>query len=511
VTPPLNQEADMPHPQDVAVPSLPEPDCTYADHSYPAYSRKAVERIVLAAVIADRAAGRASAEPEGWRPIDTAPTQGKILLWWKNAGAVTGGFAVDDDWTQKSKTPREGWKGDGDEAIPRNQEDCTHWQLLRAPAGNPWPRFSDRHCTQEWLEGQYAAPTPTASESTPGWLQCQMLKAAARSGDEGTIRLAAQLAGCLPCLTCDFIQSACRCAPKAEGEAHQIITLCGSARFERLFKAWNEALTMAGHTVFGLTAYPSDKAGVKQWYSDEQKAALDAAHFRKIEASDAIFVINRNAYIGHSTMNEIEHARKHGKAIYFLESWGKGNGPIDSASPIDTTTRSGSRCPWSSRLLGPAGAVRNAIVELTRGAESDTAPVAQAAVGASDARWEIVREVLSDFRLSDWTDADGEMLPLTDLLCHKGDTSIERGSNALNMLCDDIIAALSPRPSADADRASGGGVDTERLDWLLANPNTVLEDAGNEWFILDADSEPTYFKSGREAIDAARATPTTKD
>lgn len=57
------------------------------------------------------------------------------------------------------------------------------------------------------------------AEPTPGWLQCQMLKAAAHSGDEGTIRLAAQLAGCLPCPTCDFIQSACRCAPKGEGEA----------------------------------------------------------------------------------------------------------------------------------------------------------------------------------------------------------------------------------------------------------------------------------------------------
>lgn len=170
----------------------------------------------------------------------------------------------------------------------------------------------------------------------------------------------------------------------AEASESQIITLCGSARFERLFKAWNEALTMAGHTVFSLTAYPSDKAGMKQWYTEEQKAALDAAHMRKIEASDAIFVLNRHAYMGESTLREVEHAHQLGKTIYFLESWGKGLGiggshtdeaqraaqldglTLPTASPIDTTTRSGATDPWCSRLLGPASALRSAIVDLTK-------------------------------------------------------------------------------------------------------------------------------------------------
>lgn len=111
---------------------------------------------------------QAAEVPDDWRPIATAPTTGTILLWWKNAGAVTGSFAIDEDWNRGSSTPREGWKGDGDECIPRNQEDCTHWQLLRAPVGNPWPRFDGQHCTQEWLESRYsAAPTPTASAPKP--------------------------------------------------------------------------------------------------------------------------------------------------------------------------------------------------------------------------------------------------------------------------------------------------------------------------------------------------------
>lgn len=165
-----------------------------------------------------------------------------------------------------------------------------------------------------------------------------------------------------------------------------IITLCGSARFERLFKAWNRGLTMAGHTVFSLTAYPSDH-GRKDWYSEEEKASLDGAHLRKIDASDAIFVINQYAYIGESTLREVQHAQQRGKAIYMLESWGKGLGICDmhtdacqsdveslglrlpTSSPIDTTTRSGFREPWSCDLLGPAGVVRGRIVEIVRGAE----------------------------------------------------------------------------------------------------------------------------------------------
>lgn len=55
-----------------------------------------------------------------------------------------------------------------------------------------------------------------------------------------------------------------------------IITLCGSNRFEELFKKWNIALTYAGHTVFTLTAYASDMGG-KVWYSDEEKKLLDDA------------------------------------------------------------------------------------------------------------------------------------------------------------------------------------------------------------------------------------------
>ncbi len=54
--------------------------------------------------------------------------------------------------------------------------------------------------------------------------------------------------------------------------------------------------------------------------SDEALKALEAAHYRKIDLSDGIYVVNIGGYIGESVRKEIEYARKHGKEIlYFCE------------------------------------------------------------------------------------------------------------------------------------------------------------------------------------------------
>lgn len=154
------------------------------------------------------------------------------------------------------------------------------------------------------------------------------------------------------------------------------ITLCGSARFEPWFHLWNEALGLAGHSVFGLCAYPSQHDGNKDWYTPAEKETLDQVHFRKIETSDAIVVLNVFAYFGESTRREIAHAREHGKGVYFLESWGQGLGIGDNhykhvqeaakrygvlyaGSPIDTFHPHGRDV---YHLLGPAGERRSAIV-----------------------------------------------------------------------------------------------------------------------------------------------------
>jgi hypothetical protein len=98
------------------------------------------------------------------------------------------------------------------------------------------------------------------------------------------------------------------------------ITLCGSAKFESEYHAWDERLTLAGHVVYSLAVYPSSKGGNKDWYDDEIKTTLDLAHLAKIEESDAIVVVNVRNYIGDSTRREIAWATMRGKLRFYIES-----------------------------------------------------------------------------------------------------------------------------------------------------------------------------------------------
>ncbi|MBR2328317.1 MAG: hypothetical protein IKA58_00340, partial [Clostridia bacterium] len=53
--------------------------------------------------------------------------------------------------------------------------------------------------------------------------------------------------------------------------------------------------------------------------SKEGKMRLDAAHMRKIEMSDGIYVVNIGGYIGESVRNEIALAKSLGKEIIYHE------------------------------------------------------------------------------------------------------------------------------------------------------------------------------------------------
>lgn len=98
-----------------------------------------------------------------------------------------------------------------------------------------------------------------------------------------------------------------------------IITLCGSARFEQDFKNWNTKLGLQGHSVFSLSAYPSDQPAGKDWYTEEQKIMLDLVHLNKIRVSDLVLVLNRDNYVGSSTAREVKWARMLGKNVIWLE------------------------------------------------------------------------------------------------------------------------------------------------------------------------------------------------
>ena len=95
-----------------------------------------------------------------------------------------------------------------------------------------------------------------------------------------------------------------------------IVTLCGSTRFKDEFLAAQRDLTLQGHIVLsvGLFAHADGEE-----LTAEEKIRLDNLHKEKINMSDAIFVINKDGYIGESTYSEIDWASRMKKQIFFLE------------------------------------------------------------------------------------------------------------------------------------------------------------------------------------------------
>lgn len=98
----------------------------------------------------------------------------------------------------------------------------------------------------------------------------------------------------------------------------KVITLCGSTKFKKQFEQANAYLTLQGNIVIGL-AFFEQSEGIE--ISGETAELLGNIHFRKIDLSDEIFVIDVDGYIGSSTRKEIEYATEKGKTVrYYSES-----------------------------------------------------------------------------------------------------------------------------------------------------------------------------------------------
>ena len=103
----------------------------------------------------------------------------------------------------------------------------------------------------------------------------------------------------------------------------KIICLCGSTRFteQMLIKQWE--LTKQGHVVLSWCALPDsyfqgeDKAHIGD--QEGVKEIADEVHLRKIDLADEVLILNVGGYIGESTQNELNYARKKGKIILYLE------------------------------------------------------------------------------------------------------------------------------------------------------------------------------------------------
>lgn len=93
----------------------------------------------------------------------------------------------------------------------------------------------------------------------------------------------------------------------------KIITLCGSLKFQKDMMIVAEKMALEGNCIL-TPVYPILENCER---TDEQLEKLKQAHFKKIELSDAILVINVNDYIGNSTNLEIEYAKKLEKEIIY--------------------------------------------------------------------------------------------------------------------------------------------------------------------------------------------------
>lgn len=94
-------------------------------------------------------------------------------------------------------------------------------------------------------------------------------------------------------------------------------TICGSARFEPQWHEANKQLGLQGHISYSLMTFPSIE-GNKTWYTEEEKEMLDLCHLLKIEASDAVLMLNVNDYLGESSLRELRWARIKQKCIFWL-------------------------------------------------------------------------------------------------------------------------------------------------------------------------------------------------
>ena len=95
----------------------------------------------------------------------------------------------------------------------------------------------------------------------------------------------------------------------------KIVTICGSMRFENEMKKIAFVLETQYDMCVLQCVYNEEKLEL----CENDIAVLNLAHYKKIEISDAIYVVNVNGYNGKSTSKEIEYAKKMGKEVMYLE------------------------------------------------------------------------------------------------------------------------------------------------------------------------------------------------
>ncbi|MFE2838576.1 hypothetical protein ACFXI6_47740 [Streptomyces mirabilis] len=105
----------------------------------------------------------------------------------------------------------------------------------------------------------------------------------------------------------------------------KIVVLCGSTRYWQELAEANLYETAAGRIVLapGCNLKQPHPLWAAPAQADRLKQVLDALHRQKIDLADEVLIVNPGGYIGDSTRNEIEYARRLGKPIRYTHPAGE--------------------------------------------------------------------------------------------------------------------------------------------------------------------------------------------
>lgn len=98
-------------------------------------------------------------------------------------------------------------------------------------------------------------------------------------------------------------------------EKIKVITMCGSMRFAtEMIKVASQLEKQNGWCVIQCVYDVYSSSTTKQEMDN-----IVNSHWKKIDISDAIYVLNIDGYIGSSTKEEIDYAIKHNKEVIYHE------------------------------------------------------------------------------------------------------------------------------------------------------------------------------------------------
>lgn len=96
----------------------------------------------------------------------------------------------------------------------------------------------------------------------------------------------------------------------------KVITICGSMKFKEDMMIVAEKLALNGYCVLTPIYSVSENKDI----TENQIESLKKAHYKRIDFSDSILVMNINGYIGSSTKLEIDYAQRCNKEVLYLSN-----------------------------------------------------------------------------------------------------------------------------------------------------------------------------------------------